>query len=51
MSGEEVKKILTENGYKLTDIGSILYEEWGGIKSDLSIYQLEKEKWKVYVYF
>ncbi len=30
--------------YKLTDIGSILYEEWGGIKSDLSIYQLEKEK-------
>lgn len=30
--------------YKLTDMGSILYEEWGGIKSDLSIYQLEKEK-------
>ena len=30
--------------YKLTDMGSVLYEEWGGIKSDLSIYQLEKEK-------
>ena len=30
--------------YKLTDIGSILYEEWGGIKSDLSIYQKKKKK-------
>ncbi len=30
--------------FKLTDIGSILYEEWGGIKSDLTIYQLEKEQ-------
>ena len=29
--------------YKLTDIGSIVYEEWGGIKSDLTIYQLEKK--------
>ena len=30
--------------FKLTDIGSILYEEWGGIRSDLTIYQLEKEQ-------
>lgn len=29
--------------YKLTDIGNIVYEEWGGIKSDLTIYQLEKK--------
>ena len=38
--------IYTDNNgrsYKLTDIGSIVYEEWGGIKSDLTIYQLEKK--------
>ena len=39
--------IYTDNNgkhYKLTDIGSIVYEEWGGIKSDLTIYQLETKQ-------
>ena len=40
---EHVYKDNYGTSYRLTDIGSIAYEEWSGIKSDLSIYQLIKE--------
>lgn len=28
----------------LTDVGTIAYEEWGGVRADLSLYQLQKER-------
>lgn len=35
-----------DNGRRvlLTDVGTIAYEEWGGMKADLSLYQLQKER-------
>lgn len=37
---------IDDNGRRviLTDVGSVAYEEWGGIRADLSMYQLQKER-------